>query len=301
MSNLADILRTVRRLELRTRRVVDSLAAGQYRSRFKGQGMEFEEVREYTEGDDIRQIDWNVTARAGRAYVKTFREERDLSVMLLVDVSGSMRFGALPGLSPRSKLSAAAEAAAVVGVTALRNNDLIGLVTFSDQTELHLPARKGRSHTMRLVREVLATHARPRPTSVSHALAELLRTSTKRSVVFVISDFLNPEPDLGGMLARAARKHDVIGLRVADPNEETLPAVGPLLLTDPEGRGEQTLRINARSRQRYAEAYAAQRDQVAKLFGNADCDLIHFRCDESAFAAIQRFFARNRRPGARRA
>ncbi|MBA2480978.1 MAG: DUF58 domain-containing protein, partial [Planctomycetes bacterium] len=156
MTELKELLRQVKRIELRTERLVSSLAAGRYRSAFRGQGMEFDEVREYAAGDDVRTIDWNVTARAGRPYVKVFREERELTTMLLVDVSASMRFGAIPGMSPRVKLALAAEAAAVVGVTALRNHDRLGLVLFSDRTELHLPARKGRGHAMRLVREVLA-------------------------------------------------------------------------------------------------------------------------------------------------
>ena len=140
---LADLLRQVRRLELRSERMVDGLAAGRMRSRMRGQGMEFAEVREYSPGDDVRHIDWNVTARSGgHAFVKTFTEERDLTCMMIVDCSGSMRFGALPGLSPRSKMSTAAEAAAIIGVTAMRNQDRVGLLLYSDQCELHLPPRK---------------------------------------------------------------------------------------------------------------------------------------------------------------
>ena len=155
-TTLADILRQVRRIELRTEKLVSSLAAGAFRSAFRGSGLEFEEVREYSPGDDVRAIDWNVTARAGRPYVKVFREERELSLAVLVDVSGSMRFGAIPGLSPRTKLALAAEAAAVVAVNAMRNRDRIGLVTFAAATEHHLPLRRGRGHCLRLVREVLA-------------------------------------------------------------------------------------------------------------------------------------------------
>nr|MBA3938689.1 DUF58 domain-containing protein [Planctomycetota bacterium] len=171
---LAEILRQVKRIEIRTSRLVSGLAAGPYRSAFRGQGMAFEEVREYSPGDDVRSIDWNVTARAGAPYVKVFREERELTVFLLVDVSGSMRFGAIPRVSPRAKLALAAEAAAVVAVSALKNNDRIGLVTFSDRTEVHLAARKGRSHVARLLREVLASRAGTRPTDLAHALDELV-------------------------------------------------------------------------------------------------------------------------------
>jgi len=297
---LKELLRTVRRLELRTEHLVDSLAAGGYRSRFKGQGMEFEEVREYAEGDDVRHIDWNVTARAGRAYVKTYREERDLTVMLLVDVSGSMRFGAIPGRSQRTKLLAAAEAAAVVGVTALRNNDFIGLVGFTDRTEVQLPARKGRRHAMRVIRECLVPHGTSRPTSVCHALRELVRVSAKRTVCFVVSDFVEPEPDLGAALALASRRHDVVGLRVADPAEERIPTGSPLVVCDPEGRGETVLRADRATAERYRRTWLDQRASVAAQFGNAGCDLIDYRTDESAFAAIQRFFKRRRRRRGRR-
>ncbi|MDA3963757.1 MAG: DUF58 domain-containing protein, partial [Planctomycetota bacterium] len=260
-TQLKELLRQVRRLEIRTERVVDSLAAGAYRSRFKGQGMEFEEVREYAAGDDVRHIDWNVTARAGgRAYVKTFREERDLTVMVLVDLSGSMRYGAIPGVSQRSKLHAAAEAAAVLGITAMRNNDFIGLLGFTDKTEIHLPPRKGRGHAMRVIRECLAPRPSSQPTDTCHALRELIRVSTKRSVCFVISDFLEPEPELGAVLAQVGRRHDLIGLRVADPAEANIPAGAPLVITDPEGRGEQVLRASKKAAARYAAAYAANRD-----------------------------------------
>ena len=296
-SELKELLRQVRRLEIRTERMVDSLAAGEYRSRFKGQGMEFEEVREYTEGDDIRHIDWNVTARANKAYIKTFREERDLTVMLLVDVSGSMRFGAIPGIAPRTKQALAAEAAAIVGVTAMRNNDLIGLIAFSDTTECHLPPRKGRKHAMRVVRECLTTRTGSHATSLATALEQLLRTVKKRTVCFVISDFLTLEPDLGAMLARAGRKHDLIGMRVRDPAESELPAGAPLALVDPESKAEQVISTSRRSRRRYRDSYLAQLDHVSKCFRNSGCDLVELTTAEGAFTAVQRFFRQRRRAG----
>jgi len=292
MSELAELLRQVRRLELRTERMVDSLAAGEYRSRFRGQGMEFEEVREYVPGDDVRHIDWNVTARAGRAFVKTFREERDLCCMLLIDVSGSMRFGA----ATRSKQAAAAEAAAIVAVTAMRNNDLIGLMAFSDRTEAHLPPRKGRRHAMQVLRACLDQHERGRATSVVDAIEEMLHTARKRCVCFVISDFLDPEPGLGTVLARAARRHDVIGMRVADPAEADLPAAGgPLALADPEGDGEILLDAGRRGRARYRGAYREQRATVGRAFGNAGCELLDLHTDEATFDAVRRLFHRRRR------
>jgi len=294
---LKDVLRQVKRIELRTERLVSSLAAGRYRSAFKGQGLEFDEVREYTPGDDVRTIDWNVTARAGRPYVKVFREERELTTMLLVDVSGSMRFGAIPAISPRAKLALAAEAAAVVAVTALRNHDRIGLTAFSDRSELHLPPRKGRGHAMRLLREVLAAQARHgRGTDIAAALDALVAHAKKRTVCFLVSDFLSGDEALARALARAARRHDVVGLRIADPAEQALPAgATPLVLADPEGDEELVLSAGRHARAAYAAAYAAQRGRVQSLFRAAGCDLVDLSTDQPAFTAMSRFFAQRRR------
>ena len=218
-------------------------------------------------------------------------------VNLLVDVSGSMRYGAIPGLSSRTKQVLAAQAAAIVAVSALRSNDLIGLVAFSDRCQTHLRPRKGRSHALRLVRECLALDGTRRRTDPTHALEEFLRTTPKRSIAFLISDFLDLTPGFGAALARAARKHDLIGLRIGDPSEATLPASScPLPLADPEGGGELLVRANRSARRQYAAAYAAQRKEVEGLFGNAGCALIDIAGD-SAFTAIRAFFQRRRRRG----
>jgi uncharacterized protein (DUF58 family) len=297
---LNEVLRQVKKIELRTKRLVSSLAAGPYRSAFRGQGMAFEEVREYTPGDDIRQIDWNVTARAGTPFIKVFREERELNLVLLVDVSGSMRFGAIPGVSPRAKLALAAEAAAVIAVTAMKNNDRIGLVTFSDRTELHLPARKGRGHVGRLLREVLAAPATTRPTDLAHALDELVRVSKRRAVCFLISDFLFTRGvgDLrfNDALARASRRHDVIGLRVCDIAETTLPKGStPLVLQDPEGHGMAVFASGRNARAAYERAWHDARSAVTNAFRGAGGDLVELRTDQSAFTALARFFRERRR------
>jgi uncharacterized protein (DUF58 family) len=295
-TTLAEILRQVRRIELRTERMVSSLTAGAFRSAFKGSGLEFEEVREYSAGDDVRAIDWNVTARAGRPYVKVFREERELSLAVLVDVSGSMRFGAIPGISPRAKLALAAEAAAVVAVNAMRNRDRIGLVTFAGATQAHLPLRRGRAHCLRLVREVLAARPAAGRADPVHALDELRRVARRRTVCFLVSDFLGMDDRLGDALARAARRHDIIGLRIADPGEERLPAgTMPLALADPEGDGEVVLANGRRSRALYAAAWTAQRKRVADLFRGAGCDLVDLRSDGAAAPAMMRFFGERRR------
>ncbi len=297
-NGLADLLAQVRRIELRTERLVTSLAAGGYRSAFKGQGMEFDEVREYTVGDDVRAIDWNVTARAGKPYVKVYREERELTIVLVVDVSASMRFGAIPGLSPRAKLALAAEAAAVVGVNALRNGDRLGLVLASDRTERHLPARKGRGHCLRVVREVLQPASGSRGTDLGHALDELVRVFRRRAVCFVVSDFLALGDGFAKSMTRAARRHDVVGLRVMDPGEADLPSIGgPLAIDDPE-TGEQTVLAGGRAaRERYRTAWKDARDVTAKAFRGAGCDLVELTTTESAVTALMRFFRQRRRRG----
>jgi uncharacterized protein (DUF58 family) len=292
---LRELLRRVRRIELRARNAVGDLAAGAYRSRFRGQGMEFDRVREYDLGDDLRSIDWNVTARAGRPFVKVFREERELSLMLLVDVSGSMRFGGLDGNS-RAKHLTAAETAAIVAVTALRNADRVGLVAFSDRTELHLPARKGRNHVLRLVREILAARGGGRRTDVGHALDELERVHRRRAVVFLISDFLEPHPDLARVLQRSRRRHDLIGLRIGDPAELRLPATrGVLRLRDPEGGGLRTLALDPAGAARYARMMDGHRSEVATAFRAAGCDLVDIATDLDAMGALRSFFLRRRR------
>ena len=300
-NDVAEILRQVRRIELRTERLVTSLASGGYRSAFKGQGMEFDEVREYAPGDDVRAIDWNVTARAGRPYVKVFREERELTIMLVVDVSASMRFGAIPGISPRAKLALAAEASAVVGVNALRNGDRLGLVLASDRTERHLPARKGRGHCLRVVREVLAPFPGARGTSLPHALDELMRVAKRRTVCFLVSDFLasgSADDGFARALSRAARRHDVVGLRVMDPGEAALPAVGgPLVITDPESGAQRVLAGGRVARERYATAWSGARDATTKAFRGAGCDLVDLTTTESAVSALLRFFRQRRSHG----
>ena len=295
-TELKEILRQVKRIELRTRQAMNDLTAGAYKSRFRGQGMEFEEVREYYPGDDVRSIDWNVSARAGKPFVKVFREERELNVMLLVDLSGSMQFGAIPGLSPRNKMAAAAEAAAVVGVTAMQNKDKIGLIGFHQETAIHLPSRRGRNHTMRLIREILTHDASQQATDIAHAIDELNRVCNKRSVCFIISDFLAPVEKLGETLRRAGRRHDVVGLRIADPNERALPNHGaPLLVQDPESKRSISIRNNKNDRARYAATYQQQRQACERAFRSAKCDLVDIDTSVSAIAAIQQFFRQRRR------
>ena len=224
----SEMIRKIRRIEITTSRVVQEAVAGRYLSAFKGRGMEFEEVRQYEVGDDIRTIDWNVSARAGSPHIKLFREERELTVMLLVDLSRSLAFGSRAQL----KRDLVAEVAATLAFSATGNNDKVGLLLFSDRIERHVPPRKGRRHALRIVRDLLAHTAEGRGTSLSTALDELNRVQKRRAVVFVVSDFLDEGWERP--LAVARSRHDVIPVRIEDPLESTLPNVGLLEVEDLE-------------------------------------------------------------------
>src|SRR5688572_26722920 len=244
MESARDILKKIRRLELKTRGIVAESFSGQYRSVFKGRGMNFEEVRQYQPGDEVRAIDWNVTARLGEvhgdAYVKKFTEERELTVMLVVDVSASGDFGSVH----LSKRELAAEVACLFAFSAIRNNDKVGLVLFSDHVELFIPPKKGRLHTLRLIREILFFEPTGKGTQPAAALDYLNQVVHRRSVVFLISDF--QAPDFSKALAVTSRRHDLIAIPIIDPREEDLPDVGLLTLEDAE-TGEQ-IEINTSDR-----------------------------------------------------
>lgn len=287
----ADVLRQVRRIEVRTRRLVDSAFAGEYRSLFKGQGMEFSEVREYQPGDEVRSIDWNVSARMGRPFVKRYVEERELTIMLAIDLSGSARFGT----RTRFKHELAIELAGVLALTAVRNNDRVGLLLFSDQVEHALPPRKGRKHALRLIRDLLTVTPRSKGTSVSAAVDRLMRLLPHRSVIFLCSDFLSDA--LERPLARLAQRHDVIAVTLEDPAERVLPDIGPARLEDPE-TGEQLEidtshpAVRAAFAKRLADADEARR----RLFGRLGLDEIVVHTEHGYTDALLSFFrARARR------
>jgi uncharacterized protein (DUF58 family) len=223
-----DVLRQVKLIELRTRRLVNSVFSGEYRSVFKGQGMEFAEVREYMAGDEVRTIDWNVTARMGRPFVKRYIEERELTVMLVVDVSGSARFGT----RSRFKSELASELAAVLTMSAIRNNDRVGVLLFTDRVEHVVPPRKGRRHGLRVIRDLLLHEPVGRGTDVAGAVTYLDRVLAHRAIVFVVSDF--QEAELERPLKRLAQRHDVIAVTVTDPAEQELPDAGLVRFHDPE-------------------------------------------------------------------
>jgi uncharacterized protein (DUF58 family) len=281
----AEILRKVRRIEIRTNRLVNESLAGEYHSVFKGRGMEFSEVREYQFGDDIRTIDWNVTSRMGHPYVKKHVEERELTVILLVDFSGSGQFGT----RRQFKREIQAEICALLAFSAIKNNDRVGLIAFTDRIETFLRPRKGKDHVLRVIREVLYFRPEGRTTDIAMALQHMHRTISKRSVVFVISDFLGPE--FTRPLRVAARKHDLIALTVTDPREEDLPAVGLLELEDAE-TGDRVLvdASDARTRAAFHRWGVERRLQRQALFRSVGVDALELRTDRPYDVPLVRFF-----------
>jgi len=280
-----ELIANVRRLEIRTRRIVDELTAGAYHSVFKGRGMEFDEVREYSDGDDIRTIDWNVTARMGHPFVKRFVEERELTVMLLVDVSASGDFGS----TGRRKMALATELAALLAFSAIRNSDQVGLLLFSDQDELFVKPRKGRKHVLRLVRDLLAFDRSSGGTDIAHALESMMRTVKRRSVVFVISDML--DSGFENALRAANRRHDVVVMRLADPRELGLPKLGFVSVESAEGGGGGIFNgWRKGARRRFGLESAGMRLAQEEACRRAKTDLIDLRCGEDPIGPLMRFF-----------
>ena len=286
----ADLLKKVRRIEIRTNRLVNESLAGEYHSVFKGRGMEFSEVREYQFGDDIRSIDWNVTSRMGHPYVKKHVEERELTVLLLVDFSASGEFGT----RRQFKREIEAEICAILAFSAIKNSDRVGLIAFTDRIETFLRPRKGKDHVLRVIREILYFRPRGRATDLGMALQFMYRTITKRAVVFVVSDFLVQGYEQP--LRVAARKHDVIAITVTDPREEALPPVGLLDLEDAE-TGERILvdASDRRTRARY-QAWAGHRRAAREgLFRANAIDCLELFTDRPYDAPLLRFFHRRAR------
>jgi len=286
----AELLRKVRRLEIRSRHMVEDLFAGHAESVFKGRGMEFEEVRPYVPGDEVRDIDWNVTARLGHPYVKRFVEERELTVLLVLDVSRSMRFGT----AGQEKFELAAELCAVLGFAALRNDDRVGLVLAGERVEHFVPPARGRSHVLRLLRDVLDASPRPGGTRLGEAARFVLRTSHRRSVVFWLSDFEDTlDPRDWRVLAR---RHDLTVFMMRDPRDEALPAVGWVEVEDLES-GERRL-VNTASR-RVREAYHTDaregRRRVEQALKRARVPVVDVRTDRSYLPILLRYFSARRR------
>lgn len=287
-----EILRKVRRIEIRSRRLVNEVFAGQYQSVFKGRGMEFDEVREYQPGDDVRSIDWNVTARMGQPFVKKFVEERELTVLFLADVSASNRFGSVGQL----KKDLIAEMTAVLAFSAIRNNDRVGLVLFSGEVERYVPPRKGVGHGLRVIREALYHEPRRRDTAVGPALEFLNHVVTRRSVCFLLTDFMFPDA-ADRLLAIAARRHDVIAVVVSDRREQAWPKSAGLVEFEDLETGERFVRDAAdpATRTRLTERAAAQRAALLTRLRRAGIDAIEVSAGEPYDRALVRFFRERER------
>ncbi len=285
-----DILRRVRRIEIKARGLSRELFAGRYHSAFRGRGMAFAEVREYEVGDDVRDIDWNVTARSGEAFVKTYEEERELTVMLVVDVSSSRMFGT----TEKTKRSVITEIAAVLAFSAAQNNDKVGCLFFSDRVEKFIPPKKGRGHVLMIIRELVGFEPQAGGTSLSVPLRFLTNTQKKRATTFVLSDFVCGEP-WEDALKIAASKHDVVGVRVWDRREAELPDVGLVAMSDSEtGRQRQVDTASHRVREQWARSWREHADEVERTLRRCRVDNVAVDTSEDYVVALMRLFKRRR-------
>jgi uncharacterized protein (DUF58 family) len=281
----AELLKKVRAIEIRTRGFVNQIFSGEYHSVFKGRGMAFSEVREYQWGDDIRSIDWNVSARLNHPYVKIFEEERELTVILLVDVSGSGDFGTVRQL----KRDTAAELCAVLAFSALKNNDKVGVIFFSDDVEMFIPPKKGRSHVLRIIREVLDFRPERRGTNIAGGLRFLTGAIKKRSIVFLISDFIDEGYE--DALRIAGKKHDLVGIKLYDPREADLPPVGLMRTVDAEtGETRWVDAGDSAVREAYARWWQAAEEARTRTFRKSGLDEIKIRTDQTYVKPLMMFF-----------
>jgi len=293
-----EILKKVRRIEIHTKRLVNDTLAGQYHSVFKGRGMNFDEVREYSPGDEVRTIDWHVTARAGRPFVKKFVEERERTLVLMVDVSASEDFGS----GAQSKRELAAELASVLAFSAIRNTDKVGLVLFTDQVELYVPPRKGRRHGLRIVREILGFEPQSRGTDIVNALDFVNDVASRRSVVFLVSDFQAPGalgdslPALRKAIRQTNRRHDLVALPIDDAREHALPDVGIITIEDAEsGELIEIDTANDHLRRRFAEAARERTAELERAFNSEAVDSLRITTDQSYVAPLMAFFKNRQR------
>ena len=287
-SEIAAVLKKVRKIELRTRGLVRESFGGEYHSCFKGEGIDFEDFREYQHGDEIRAIDWNVTARMGHPFVKKFVEEREMTVFVCVDISASGNYGSL-GPSKREVM---AEIAALLTFSAQQNKDKVGLILFTDEVELYLPPKKGTAHALRIIREILL-YQPDRLGSLLAAPVHILKNAVrKRSLVFLLSDFLFQE-DMARELKSISRKHDIVAIQISDPAERALPAVGPVRLEDPEtGKQVELNTSKAKLRRDYAIIAKKWQEELDRIFTRLSIDKIPLRTDEEYLPALHSFFKR---------
>jgi uncharacterized protein (DUF58 family) len=299
MPKPADILNAVRRVEIKTTRAVNDMMVGAYHSQFKGRGMDFEELREYVPGDDVRSIDWNVTARMRRPFVKLHREERELNVMIVLDISASGEFGT----SGASKREYATEIAATLAYSALRNGDKVGLLLFSSEAELFVRAKKGKRHLLRLIRDMLTLPARHRGTDIHSALIFLNHVLHRRTIIFLISDFLHSAGDatsrageLFHEIGRTHARHDLVCVHLYDQRESVLPPAGLLTLEDAEtGEILEVDTNHAPTRAKFEEKSLERRQHLDGMFAHTGVDFVRLRTGDTYAAPLQRFFEQRRR------
>ena len=288
----AEILKRVRKIEIKTRGLSSNIFAGEYHSAFKGRGMTFSEVREYQYGDDIRDIEWNVTARFGKPYVKVFEEERELTVMLLVDVSGSLDFGSVK----QFKRDMVTEIAATLAFSAIQNNDKIGVIFFSDKREKFIPPKKGRKHILYIIRELLDYKPESQRTNVAYALEYLTRAIKRRCIAFVLSDFLDQHSFLQP-LSIASHKHDVVAIQVYDRRVAELPNIGLLKVHDAETGEEQVIDTSSRAvREAQARWWKQQTMRLKDTFSRSQVDAVSVRTDQDYVSVLRGLFANRRTP-----
>lgn len=281
-----EILQKVRKIEIKSRRLSDHVFSGEYHTSFKGRGMTFSEVRQYQFGDDVRSIDWNVTARYREPYIKVFEEERELTMMLMVDVSGSALFGT----SKQFKNEIVAEIAATMAFSATVNNDKIGLILFSDQIELFIPPKKGKSHVLRIIRELVEFTPKSTKTNLSQALQFLSRVMKKKAIVFLISDFMTND-DYDKTLKIAARKHDLTAIRVYDPREEKLPNIGIVNVLDAESREIMLVDTSSKKvRMEYEKDYHEKVKTFQETFTRNGAGTVSTRVDQSYVTTLLAYF-----------
>ena len=283
----AELLKKVRKIEIRTKALSQQIFSGQYHSAFKGRGMAFSEVREYQYGDDIRNIDWNVTARFNHPYIKIYEEERELTVMLLIDVSGSTQFGT----KQQFKSDLITEISAVLSFSAINNNDKVGVIFFSNQVEKFIPPKKGRSHILRIIRELVDYKSQQVQTNMSEALRYLTNAIKKRCTAFILSDFVNA--DCEQALKIAANKHDVVALQIMDRGDMLLPQMGLVQVYDPEsGKKMVTDSSNSRVRQEYARWWYNQQKKNIEIFKKSGVDVTHLYTDKDYVKSLSELFHR---------
>jgi uncharacterized protein (DUF58 family) len=305
MLTTTEILKKVRELDIKSKKLTRHLFTGEYHSAFKGRGMSFREVREYAAGDDIRFIDWNVSARFNHPFSKLFEEERELTVMLLVDVSASSLFGT----THARKKDIITEVCAVLAFSAVNNNDKVGAIFFSDKIESYIPPKKGREHVLYIVRQLLTIEPKRKGTNLNEAIRFFNRSARQKAIVFLLSDFLDgnsdqrmttgkAEPGFEDALKVAGKKHDMIGIKVYDKMDMQLPAIGMVEAEDSETGGRYWVDTNDYLvRNNYQQYFFNHTEQCKSIFQKAGCDLLHLRTDEDYVKILQRFFVGRHRPG----